>query len=314
MTREALRFPRWCWPWWSNLEGGKLPSVLNQKSTVTVPHSMYSTVTGIDFNSPHSHANGFPAQHTGLPSCFCSGRRFSCMQLKKEIISLLPALSASACPTNMGVCPSSTSHPVPAESRLPGFDGTPRVSRPEYSFWLSPSRNGRDIGSPAEASPFLSCLAATVRHWWVCLCANRPQHLSWASFHRECSSQCCRLATRRHCGGWVRVPQPSACFCIVQESERRTPWPSSPSAGESPTSRRAERPMPRPCMCPSKSPDRVVYPCVCRATADRLCWYGSFVLRWSYQTARHLPPGARDIVLSQVSMASLWHKCGISVA
>lgn len=27
------------------------------------------TVTGIDFNSPHSHANGFPAQRTGLPSC-----------------------------------------------------------------------------------------------------------------------------------------------------------------------------------------------------------------------------------------------------
>ena len=97
----GIALPRWCRPWWMNHEDGKLPSVLNQKATVTVPHMVYCTVTGIDFNSPHSHANGFPAQHTGLPSCFCSGRRFSCMQLKKEIISLLPALSASACPTNM---------------------------------------------------------------------------------------------------------------------------------------------------------------------------------------------------------------------
>lgn len=265
---------------------------------------MYCTITGIDFNSPHSHANGFPAQHTGLPSCFCSGRRFSCMQLKKEIISLLPALSASACPTNMGFCPSSTSHPAPAESRLPGFDGTPRVSRPKYSFWLSPSRNGRDIGSPAEASPFLATLPR-LSGIGGCVCVPIVDSISHGLHSaEECSLQCCRLATRRHCGGWVRVPQPSACFCIVQESERRTPWPSSPSAGESPTSRRAERPMPRPCMCPRKSPDRVVRPCVCRATADRLCcWYGLLLLCWSYQTARHLPPGARDIVLSRVSMA-----------
>lgn len=155
VTREALPSSGSAGPWWMNYEDGKLPSVLNQKPTVTVPHRMYCTVTGIDFNSPHSHANGFPAQHTGLPSCFCSGRRFSCMQLKKAVISLLPALSASACPTNMGVCPSTTSHPAPhpapAEFPLPGLDGTPRVSRPKYSFWLSPSRNGLAIGSPAEA-------------------------------------------------------------------------------------------------------------------------------------------------------------------
>lgn len=58
-------------------------------------------------------------------------------------------------PNQHGVCPS---HPAPAEFPLQGSDCTPRVSWSKYSFWLSPSRNGLDVGSPAEASPFLAVL------------------------------------------------------------------------------------------------------------------------------------------------------------
>lgn len=106
VTREALRFPGGVGLAGRLVEPRRRPAPFRSESEAysygTAPDVPCCTVTGIDFNSPHSHANGFPAQHTGLPSCFCSGRRFSCMQLNKAIISLLPALSASACPTNMG--------------------------------------------------------------------------------------------------------------------------------------------------------------------------------------------------------------------
>lgn len=165
-----------------------------------------------------------------------------------------------------GVCPSSSSLLAPDRFSLPGFDDTPRVIRPEYSFWLSPSRNGLDIGSPAEASPFpaVSSLPSGICGF---VCVPIVDNFSHGlQFHRGYRPQCCGMAPRRHCGGWCAFHSRRRASASSRHRNDRPPWPSSPSAGESPTSRGAERPLPRPCMCPMKSPDRVV----CRATADRL--------------------------------------------
>lgn len=276
---------------------------------------MYSTVTGIDFNSPHSHANGFPAQHTGLPSCFCPGRRFSCMQLKKENHFPPTRAFGFGMPNQHGVCPSSTSHPAPAESPLPGFDGTPRVSRPKYSFWLSPSRNGCDIGSPAEASPFLGALPR-MSGIGGCVCVPTVDSISHGLHSTDNAVRSAadwRLGGIAGAGCAFHNRRPASA-----SSRNRNDDPPGPPHLR-PESHRLPAVQKGPCLGPACVPaSRLTgssihvsvgrLRTVCAGTARRCC---AGVIR---QTARHLPPGARDIVLSQVSMASLWHNCGITVA
>lgn len=197
------------WPWWSNLEGGKLPSVCSESEVHGhgTAH-MYCTVTGIDFNSPHSHANGFPAQpaqHTGKQGCHhlsvTDGASHACSSKKKSIPSYPRFRLRHAQPTR-------------------GFAHRAlRSLRP-------PDLLSQDSTAPHE-SVGQNTVSASARVETVLISAVlpriRPSQLSESqtsgicvfvcvpivdicshglSSRRECRPQRCRMAPRRHCGGW----------------------------------------------------------------------------------------------------------------
>jgi hypothetical protein len=156
--------------------GGRLPSVC---AAVTVQQS-----NRLRQAPPHSHANDFPAHHTGSQAARQPGRPGKAGRANRVAVvhSVLQGASP-ACSSKQQSSPppthacslrraqptflewaggptrrwlfarQATSLLAPAWFALPALDGTPRVSRPEYSFWPSPSRNGLDIGGPAEPWP-----------------------------------------------------------------------------------------------------------------------------------------------------------------